>query len=80
MLTKLLGASWKTSLYGIVTILCGAALTAASFYVPVIAAITVPAGIGMMTAGGGLLMAKDRGVTGIGEKATSDTNKDATKE
>lgn len=59
------GISWQTILPGILTIICGTAVTIGGFLDPVVAAIAIPAGIGMITGGIGLLRAKALNVTGV---------------
>ncbi len=81
-LSKLLGASWKTSLGGII------------FFIGGLGTLIIQAGYGdtkwgkiavgissaaaLLGASFGLASAKDASVTGIGAKATTDTSKDAT--
>jgi hypothetical protein len=50
---------------GLATILCGVGVIIGGFLVPSAAAIAIPAGIGMVTGGIGLLRAKAVNVTGV---------------
>jgi predicted phage tail protein len=59
------GKSWQTTFFGVLTILCGAAVVVGAFIVPTVAVIAIPAGLGFMTAGMVGLKAKDVGVTGV---------------
>lgn len=56
------GKSWKTTVWGIITAICGMATIAGSFFVPGVALVAIPIGAGMIGAGGGLIMAKDADV------------------
>lgn len=53
------GKSWRTTLWGIVMIVCGGCVVAGAFIVPAVAVVAIPAGLGFMAGGGGLLTAKD---------------------
>lgn len=65
------GKSWKTTVWGILTGVCGMVTIAGAFFVPAVAVVAIPIGAGMIAAGGGLIMAKDKNVTGAG--ATAET-------
>lgn len=83
MFEKLLGASWKTSLGGIITFIGGlGALVVQSGFAETkwgSAVTAISSAVALFGMSFGLSSAKDASVTGIGTKATTDTAKDATK-
>lgn len=82
-LSKFFGPSWKTTLGGIITFIggLGALIAQAGLTDTKTGQIVtgISASVALFGVSFGLSSAKDASVTGIGDKATTDTSKDATK-